>query len=84
VKRGEEQLKMFEEIFTIFREKAVPEEYIKFFHNKLIATRTEHSTIANPEREKIYEKIRNNPELRRKILQIYYFDYILFDFNIVI
>jgi hypothetical protein len=80
--RGEAQNAMLDELFQIFRQNGVPEKYIALFRQQITSSRTAHSTIENPLIKRIYAQIRETTLLREKLLQLYYFDYLLFNFTV--
>jgi 23S rRNA-/tRNA-specific pseudouridylate synthase len=80
--RGEAQNTMLDELFQIFRQNGVSKQYIALFRRQIHSGRTAHATIANPLIKRIYAQIRKRTQLRKKLLQLYYFDYLLFNFTI--
>ncbi|EFO84742.1 hypothetical protein CRE_03825 [Caenorhabditis remanei] len=70
-----------DQLLGLLEEKGLDEEGIKFINGSL-HHRTPHSTMDSVERATVEETVLNSPYLLRKIIQMYYFDFLLFGYRL--
>ena len=46
------------------------------------SSRTRHTTVTSPEREDVVNQLRKSPELVEKLIHMYYYDFVLFGYEI--
>lgn len=73
---------MLYSILYILKKNGVPAENILKISEELNTKRTEHSTFGSAQQLHLETKINNNLVLKRKLVQMFYFDYVLFGFDI--
>ncbi|CAI2308369.1 unnamed protein product [Caenorhabditis sp. 36 PRJEB53466] len=73
----------FDELLELFERHGVGPEAIQFI-NASLHTRTPHSTKDSMERAEVEEMVLKTPYILRKIIQMYYFDFLLFGFKLPI
>ncbi|CAD5235734.1 unnamed protein product [Bursaphelenchus xylophilus] len=77
-----EYREMVEKMLGFFRDQGVELEKLHFIRKSLNTGQTRHSTSNLDQRKEIEAKVRANSTLMRKLVQTFYFDMILFDFDI--
>lgn len=73
---------MLEELAGIFRSVNVEEREIAKIVADLQHSRTNHATKDSLERGYYEKLLKNNPEMVKKLIRLFYYDYILFGFPI--
>uniref|UniRef100_A0A0N4Z8M8 Sulfotransfer_1 domain-containing protein n=1 Tax=Parastrongyloides trichosuri TaxID=131310 RepID=A0A0N4Z8M8_PARTI len=78
-----DDLKLFyKEFFNLLKSKGVPQKQVDFIKEGTISNRTPHSTSNKKITLNISNRIRNDPQILEKLIRIYYYDYIEFDYPI--
>jgi hypothetical protein len=72
----------FIDVFEIFRKQGVAEEDIEFLSDQIENGRTNHTTTGRKEREEMSRRVRGDPYLMRKLVQMYFYDFLLLGYPI--
>ncbi|WKY07518.1 hypothetical protein Q1695_007185 [Nippostrongylus brasiliensis] len=67
---------------SIFRDAGVPENIRNEIHKEMLVGRTHHSTFGNEVRGELERTLMNNVTLLTEVVQLYYYDFVLFDYEL--
>ncbi|WKY03219.1 hypothetical protein Q1695_004733 [Nippostrongylus brasiliensis] len=70
-----------EKFREIFKKAQLPEHMRQKIYDEMMIGRTHHSTFDSDARRSVEEKLMNNKALLLKLTQLYYYDFVLFDFK---
>lgn len=80
---SDKQLKLFyKDFFGLLESKNIPSKQINFIKEGTINRHTPHSTSNKRITSKITNKIKNQPNILEKLIRIFYYDFIEFDYPI--
>ncbi|KAI6193565.1 hypothetical protein M3Y96_01031600 [Aphelenchoides besseyi] len=82
VVRFENSKDFFDEVFTLFAEHGVSEEHLSFVRNQINNGKTVHTTTGREERDRVVREVRESRYLMTKLVQMYYYDFVLMGYNI--
>jgi hypothetical protein len=72
----------FHDLFNHLELSNVTSQEMEFIKNQTSRGRTPHSTFETHERKKVEKELMENKLLLRKIIRMYYYDFVLFGFEI--
>ena len=75
---ADDRAKMHAELIEWLRAKGVPEKLLQTIKRQISHRQTGHSTKEEPIRDKLRQKLLGNKELKKMLLRMFYFDYVLF------
>ncbi|KAI1706202.1 sulfotransferase family domain-containing protein [Ditylenchus destructor] len=70
----------FSNVFALLRQWNVTNDEISFVESQVSEGRTEHATFSTAERRKIEIQVRSSPQMMRRLVQMYYYDFALFGY----
>uniref|UniRef100_A0A0N4Z8F5 Sulfotransfer_1 domain-containing protein n=1 Tax=Parastrongyloides trichosuri TaxID=131310 RepID=A0A0N4Z8F5_PARTI len=74
--------KFLSSLIEVLKSAHVPDSSIKFIISQFKTTKTHHRTVGKKTRKDIEEKLKNSPHLMEKLYQMFYYDFILFNYNL--
>uniref|UniRef100_A0A0N5C142 Sulfotransfer_1 domain-containing protein n=1 Tax=Strongyloides papillosus TaxID=174720 RepID=A0A0N5C142_STREA len=72
----------YKEFFELLKSKKIPQKQINFIKNGTINKHTPHSTSNKKITSRITNVIKNSPQILEKLIRIFYYDFIEFDYPI--
>lgn len=73
---------MLKHMTNVFESSGVKEDVIDKITKELRESRTNHATLYSPERIHYESILKKNPDFMRKLIRMFYYDYILFGIQI--
>ncbi|KAI6219999.1 hypothetical protein M3Y99_01628400 [Aphelenchoides fujianensis] len=80
--RFEHSREFFVDVFQLFKEQGVAEEDIDFVREQIESGRTTHTTTGREERERVARQVRGSRYLMKKLIEMYYYDFVLLGYEI--
>lgn len=73
---------MLNDLALIFAEQGVPASVMRHILEELTRSRTRHATVASPQRRYYEAQLRGDSRLMNLLVRIFYYDYVLFGFQL--
>lgn len=71
------------QLLSILERNQVPEESRRMIQKELLSSaKTAHSTVGQEDRFRVQREFEGSADLKKKLIQMFYFDYILFGFEL--
>uniref|UniRef100_A0A0N5BDN9 Sulfotransfer_1 domain-containing protein n=1 Tax=Strongyloides papillosus TaxID=174720 RepID=A0A0N5BDN9_STREA len=74
--------KFIDNLTKLLRKSNVPSTSINFLIEQFETTKTHHRTVGKKNRKDIEKQLKNSPYLMEKLYQMFYYDFILFNYDI--
>ena len=71
------------QLLSILETNYVPEESRHMIQKELLSSaKTAHATVGQEERLRVQRELEESSDLKKKLIQMFYFDYIIFGFEL--